>query len=197
MLRLLRRSVIPKGGWIYIHKPTGTTIKAKTWNELVSRVRGYRVANGIALGPNFEEQLGEDVCKQQGWGSPVCEEQEPPTVEKRQLGVMDVVNFLKVVKHWLLNNPTLVEPEEADRRAAICASCPYNVDAIGCFGCTNIAGHMFDVIKERATPHDGQLKNCQVCGCVNRAQVWVPKETLDQGVSPEMREEFPDHCWKK
>jgi hypothetical protein len=197
MLRLLRRDVVPKNGWVYTHESTGTTIKAKSWNELVKRVRGYRVANGITLGPNFEEQIGEDVCKQQGWGDPVCVEQEPPSVEKRQLGVMDVVNFLKVVKHWLLNNPTLVEPEEADRRAAICAACPYNVDAVGCFGCTNIAGLMFDVIKERATPHDGQLKNCQVCGCVNRAQVWVPKETLDQGVSPEMREEFPAHCWKK
>lgn len=197
MLRLLRRDVVPKDGWIYVHESTGMTIKAKSWNELVKRVRTYRLANGISLGPNFEETVGETVCKQQGWGAPVCMEQAPPTVEKRQLGTMDVVNFLKVVKHWLFHNPTLVEAEEADRRAAICATCPYNVEATGCFGCTNIAGLMFDVIKERATSHDGQLKNCQVCGCVNRAQVWVPRETLDQGVTPEMREEFPAHCWKK
>jgi hypothetical protein len=197
MLRLLRRDVVPKDGWTYVQQSTGMTIKAKSWNELLRRVRNYRIANGIALGPNFEEQIGEDICQQQGWGSPVCENQEPPTVAKRQLGTMDVVNFLKVLKHWLFNNPALVDAAEADRRAAICAACPYNVEATGCFGCTNIAGMMFDVIKERATAHDGQLKNCQVCGCVNRAQVWVPKETLDQGVSPEMREEFPDHCWKK
>lgn len=197
MLRLLRRDVVPKDGWTYVQQSTGMTIKAKSWNELLRRIRNYRVANGIPLGPNFEEQIGEDVCRQQGWGSPICENQEPPTVEKRQLGTMDVVNFLKVLKHWLFHKPELVDPAEADRRAAICAVCPYNVEATGCFGCTNIAGMMFDVIKERSTPHDGQLKNCQVCGCVNRAQVWVPKETLDQGVSPEMREEFPEHCWKK
>lgn len=110
---------------------------------------------------------------------------------------MDVVNFLKVLKHWVFHNPALVEPEEADRRAAICATCPYNVDAVGCFGCANVAGMIFDVVKDRSTPHDGQLKNCQVCGCVNRAQVWVPKETLDKGVTAEMREDFPAHCWKK
>jgi hypothetical protein len=188
---------MPSGGWAYTQESTGTTIKARTWNELLRRIRSYRIANGIPLGPDFEETIGGEICRQQSWGEPSCQDEEPPTVEKRQLGTMDVVNFLKVVKHWLFNNPTLVDAAEADRRAAICAACPYNVDAVGCFGCTNVAGMLFDVIKERSTPHDGALKNCQVCGCVNRAQVWVPKETLDQGVSPEMREEFPAHCWKK
>ena len=197
MIRLLRRDVVPKEGWIYIHNSTGMTIKGKSWNELVARVKNYRLANGVPLGPSFEERLGEEVCLQQGWGSPVCEEQEPPTVKKRQLSTTDVVNFLKVLKHWLVNKPELVAAEEADRRAEICAKCEFNVDAVGCFGCTNIAGLMFDIVKERATPSDAVLKNCQVCGCVNRAQVWIPKVTLDQGINPEMREEFPDHCWKK
>lgn len=197
MLRLLRRDVVPKEGWTYVQDSTGTTIKGKSWNELVSRVRNYRIANGIALGQNFEERLGEEVCRQQGWGSPVCEEQEPPPPHRRQISLSDVTNFLKVLKHWMLNSPTLVDSTEADRRAKICAACPHNVEATGCFGCTNVAGMLFDVIKERSTPYDGQLKNCQVCGCVNRAQVWVPRETLDRGVSPEMREEFPEHCWKK
>jgi hypothetical protein len=197
MLRLLRRDVVPHGGWVYTQPPTGTVIKAPTWQELLRRVRRFRIANGIHVERDFEEALGQEICQQQNWGSPTCEEQEPPTVEKRQLGTLDVVNFLKVLKHWVFHNPALVEPEEADRRAAICAACPFNVDATGCFGCTNVAGMIFDVVKDRSTPYDGQLKNCQVCGCVNRAQVWVPKETLDKGVTAEMREDFPDHCWKK
>lgn len=188
---------MPSGGWVYTQSSTGTTIQARTWNELLRRVSNYRLANGIPLDPEFEESIGREICIQQGWESPVCMDDMPPPVLKRQLGVMDMVNFLKVVRHWLFNNPALVEPDEADRRAAICATCIHNVDAVGCFGCTNIAGMIFDVVKDRATPHDEQLKNCQVCGCVNRAQVWVPKDTLDQGVSDRMRGEFPAHCWKK
>jgi hypothetical protein len=197
MLRLLRRDVVPHGGWTYVQPPTGTVIKAPTWQELLRRVRRFRIANGIHIERDFEEALGQEICRQQNWPEAICREEMPPTVEKRQLGTLDVVNFLKVLKHWVFHNPTLVEPAEADRRAAICAACPFNVDATGCFGCTNVAGMIFDVVKDRSTPYDGQLKNCQVCGCVNRAQVWVPKETLDKGVTAEMREDFPDHCWKK
>ena len=197
MLRLLRRDVVPKDGWTYVQQPLNTAIKGKSWNELVRRVRNFRIANGIAIERDFEEQLGQEVCRQQGWGTPVCEEQEPPTVEKRQISMHDVVSFLKVLKHWILHNPALVTQEEADRRAEICAGCPYNVDVTGCMGCTNIAGLIFNVVQDRSTKWDGQLKNCQVCGCVNSAQVWVPKETLDKGVTAEMREDFPSHCWKK
>jgi hypothetical protein len=109
----------------------------------------------------------------------------------------DIVNFLKVLKHWLLNNPTLVDDGEANRRAGICSQCPHNVNVYGCMGCTNIAGLIFNVVQDRKTEYDTSLRNCQICGCVNKAQVWVPRETLDQGVNPTMRSEFPEWCWKK
>lgn len=197
MLRLLRKDVVPQDGWVYTQESHGTTIKGKSWNELVSRVRQYRLANGIAIGNDFEEILGSEVCQQQGWGSPVCQHAEPPPLKERAISLHDIVNFLKVLKHWLLNNPTLVDQEEADRRAGICAQCPHNVEVHGCLGCTNIAGLIFNVVQDRKTPQDTVLRNCRICGCVNKAQVWVPKETLDQGVSPEMRSEFPEWCWKK
>ena len=197
MIKLKIDNVVPSGGWVYVHPHTDFKITAPTWNDLITRIRSYRLANGMSLGPNFEETIGSEVCQQQGWGEPRCLQEEPTPLKQRVLGMYDVVSFLKVLKHWLLQNPTLVEQEEADRRAHICTTCPYNVNVQGCAGCTNIASMIFNATGDRQTPHDTQLRNCQICGCVNKVQVWVPKETLDQGLSPEMRESLPDWCWKK
>jgi hypothetical protein len=197
MIKLKIDNVVPSGGWVYVHPYTDFKITAPTWNDLITRIRSYRLANGMSLGPNFEETIGSEVCQQQGWGEPRCLQEEPTPLKQRILGMHDVVSFLKVLKHWLLQNPTLVEQEEADRRAHICTTCPYNVNVQGCAGCTNIASMIFNATGDRQTPHDTQLRNCQVCGCVNKVQVWVPKETLDQGLTPEMRESLPDWCWKK
>jgi hypothetical protein len=197
MIKLKISNVVPSGGWVYEHPGTGFKITAPTWNDLVTRIRNYRIANGISLGTNFEETVGSEVCQQQGWGEPRCMQEEPTPLKQRNIGMHDVVNFLRVLKHWLTKNPTLVEPQEADRRAQICTTCPYNVNVNGCAGCTNIAGLIFNTTGDRTTSHDLQLRNCQICGCVNKVQVWVPKETLDQGLTPEMRGNLPDWCWKK
>lgn len=197
MLKLKIDNVVPTGGWVYVHPNTGFEVTAPTWNDLISRIRNYRLANAIPLGINFEETIGSEVCQQQGWSDPRCIHEDPTPLKLRNIKMHDVVNFLKVLKHWLTENPTFVEPEEAGRRAHICSTCPYNVNVQGCAGCTNIAGLIFNATGDRKTPYDLELKNCQICGCVNKVQVWVPKETLAQGLSPEMKEDLPDWCWKK
>jgi hypothetical protein len=197
MLKLKINNVIPTGGWVYTHPSTGFVVTAPTWNDLILRIRKYRIANGISLGTNFEETIGSEICQQQGWSEPNCMQEEPTSLKLRSIRMQDVVGFLKVLKHWLLNNPVFVEPEEAERRAGICATCPYNVDVSGCMGCTNIAGLIFNVTGDRTTSHDLKLRNCQMCGCVNKAQVWVPQETLAQGLTLEIKESLPEWCWKK
>lgn len=197
MIKLKIDNVVPSGGWVYVHPHTGFKITAPTWNDLITRIRNYRLANGMSLGVNFEEAIGSEICQQQGWNEPRCMQEEPTPLKQRVIGMHDVVSFLKVLKHWLIKNPSLVPIEEANRRAQICTTCPYNVNIQGCAGCTNIAGMIFNATGDRETQYDQQLKNCQICGCVNKVQVWVPKETLDQGLSPEMREDLPNWCWKK
>lgn len=197
MLKLKIDNVVPNGGWVYVHPDTGFKITAPTWNDLLTRIRNYRLANGISLGVNFEETIGSEVCAQQGWGEPRCMQEEPTPLKIRHVTMQDIVNFLRVLKSWLLHDPTFVESEEAERRAQICTTCPYNVNVQGCAGCTNIAGLIFNVTGSKTTSHDLQLRNCQICGCVNKVQVWIPKETLKKGISPEMRESFPEWCWKK
>ena len=197
MLKLKINNVIPTGGWVYTHPNTGFVVTAPTWNDLILRIRKYRIANGIPLGTNFEENIGSEICQQQKWPEPICVQEEPTPLKLRNIGMQDIVGFLKVLKHWLLNNPVFVEPEEAERRAGICSTCPYNVDVSGCMGCTNIAGLIFNVTGDRKTSYDLKLRNCQMCGCVNKAQVWVPKETLAQGLTTEIKESLPEWCWKK
>jgi hypothetical protein len=123
-----------------------------------------------------------------------CESAEAPPLAEREVHFGDISNFLNVLKAWMPKREWVAE-EEAERRAAICAACPQNIEVTGCTGCHNIVNTITGFLGNRATGYDDQLKGCRVCGCSNRAQVHVPLDVLHKGVTPEI--EFPTECWKK
>jgi len=98
--------------------------------------------------------------------------------------------FMKRLMH---RKGMLVPPEEADRRAKICANCPANMHGI----CTSCAGNEFQDIfrwfiqQGRTTPYDRVLDTCTVCGCLLKAKVHVDIEHLAQ-LQPHT---YPENCW--
>lgn len=79
-----------------------------------------------------------------------------------------------------------VPEEEAERRAAICAACPLNVQVQGCMGCSGVSALVKMIRRDRRTGVDGNA-----CGCELKVKVLVPSEVVDnRGV------DYPAWCWQ-
>ncbi len=126
----------------------------------------------------------------------LCVDRDPDSEAK--IGAFQMMKrfYNSAVKPYLAGQ--LVDQEEANRRAAICATCPKNADKIVefCVSCStrSLVGHINQFLTSRHTPNDPMLKTCQICSCDLRMKCWCPKDAMDE---PELREKWPDHCWMK
>ena len=103
-----------------------------------------------------------------------------------------------VVLDWLASGGQPVEQELANRRAATCVACPKNVQ--GSWYTVAPATIIKDALEARkdlklATPHDAQLKSCDVCRCLLPLKVWCPLDHILKRTKPEIMAEFPAACW--
>jgi hypothetical protein len=193
--RFSNKSMTPPGGFTYIDKKTGVRFNHIVWAEIMNRIRLFKIANGHPLPPGWEAEVESEMCE--GYEPPVWRfvEDTPQSAEpRRSIGVGDVLNFLKVLWSWTKDSQEFVPQEEAERRAAICRACPYNVPIDNCTVCAGLSQKVAKLLGNRATGHDGHLKACGVCGCSNAAQVHFPLEVLQRGITSGMV--FPPHCWK-
>jgi hypothetical protein len=91
----------------------------------------------------------------------------------------EVAAFLAWITGWFGSGKPLVQQAEAERRAQICAQCPYNLAVTGCATCRR-AMLVFreHVMKAEPTSVQNKLSACGVCGCDLNSLVHVPLETL-------------------
>lgn len=192
MLQRADPSLVPPGGWRFTVPQTGTRVLGGNHAELVNFAIADLVAHGIPVPIDYTQAFDDELCRQLPMH---CEVVAPVTRETRQLTAGDAIRFLKVLREWAGVGGELVPQAEADRRAEICAGCPYNVPVTGCSVCQGISGMVLGLINNRSSRFDAQLRGCAVCACENKAQVHFPLTVLHKGVTPEM--DFPAHCWKR
>jgi hypothetical protein len=98
---------------------------------------------------------------------------------KTAVGFSEIIAFSTWLATWLAGGHKLVSQEEAVRRAAICATCPYNVPVSGCAVCRTSIGVLRNKLMQvDPTPSDAALNACGVCGCDLKTITHVPLETL-------------------
>jgi hypothetical protein len=184
-------TVSPPGGWRYIQPETGFEFTASTLREVVKKVTAHREANGIAIGdPSADIQ--DFVCAQLPLGSEDCIHViEGDYAVKTKFTMDDVKRFIQAAVA-ALGSRGLVDQPEAERRAAICASCPLNTNVKGCWRCRGLAEWLFKLIGARTTAHGSRLNQCGVCGCAIKAKIWLPLDVAKQ-VSEGYT--FPSWCW--
>lgn len=136
---------------------------------------------GYDLAPGWEDRLEHDVV-----------EQNPELDAKRPISFDDVKRCANTLKQWHDAGSPLVTVEEAERRAAICVTCPKNRRVHGCMGCSAAGTVLEWIVGERKTSQDEKLKQCIVCGCNLSTKLLFPLEVTD---STGLR--FPDWCWAK
>jgi hypothetical protein len=196
MLKLTDTHSLPPGEWKWTEPLTGFTIRGRGWSKFLSDVHNHRVANiGCDISDGWQERFQSDYCTQNGLeNTQWCQDEKyyAPD-ESRPLHWSDIQRFLFSMIQWVAGGRKLVEQDEAERRAAICATCPKNVDLhIACPSCVKLDALIAETKGDRATSLDASLRNCEVCRCFLPTKVWYPTEAIaKKGLS------FPEWCWSK
>lgn len=194
MIKIIHPERVPNGGgFVYVQPESGLEFKHARMEYLIAQIKKHRLANNYPIGTNFEQEIEAAVCNR---NPELCKDMAmQPTV---QLGLADILRGTRVIGEFVAKGMPFVSDTEADRRAATCSNCTFNMDYHKpCAACGGLAELVTGIVGGRKTKYDGKLKACNVCHCANAAQIHIPLEILRKGVTSEMDTNWPENCWKK
>ena len=172
--RLADKTNGPPGGWRYTQPESGKAFACVSYKQLLETIRKHRAGNKYDTESGWEQRFDSDFCEQnQLVGTQWCltDSAVEPRPERR-MSLADVRRFLSsVVSIVSSSEDPFVTQEEADRRAAVCASCINNANVAGCVGCNGIRNTITKIKGSRMTDLDSRLKQCTVCGCDNSVKI--------------------------
>lgn len=108
---------------------------------------------------------------------------------------------LKIMRQWLGYGLLPVHPIIAEKRAAICATCPQNQVGDLWQRLDALAGrqlHMLIEIKndmKLRTAQDDKLKTCLACDCHLPLKVHAPLDHIYGQTTPEIKAQLDPRCW--
>lgn len=191
-MRVLRyKQYSPPGGvYFYTVPETGVSFEHGVLDALVLEVRQHYVANKLTPPENLTAVIEDFICAQMPEG--VCRGHGTTESEAwKHVSPQQVKDFTKLIfEKRRLGERFFVSQEEAEKRATICASCPFNLMNL-CTTCTQLKGYAAKYLVGRATTQDRLLGVCGKCGCMLEAKVHVTKEAL----AKTQQHEYPPHCW--
>lgn len=204
MLTVLSKNITPPGNWRYTVPQTGHTISSYDYTSFIRAYEDHCLANNIHLDVDYENHLLHEMCEknQPDWKD-FCK-QVNVRQQRKVLGFAAAMGFLNVLKTWISMGRKLEEPEVAEARAKICATCPLNTrkSGWGCGSCTSAFQKAISfVVGQKQTSYSSSCGFCGVCGCAINAAVWFPKEAQMEGLTEGMKQQFRDpqlksYCWK-
>jgi hypothetical protein len=171
------------------------------FNGLMEKIVQYRQANGFPCGLGLEDEVEQAVCLAYPQEAENIDPRIPSTTMR--LGWEDIVNGTRNLAAFIGAGRPYVSQDEANRRARICASCPFKGDFVR--QCGSLCGKLLETIKDfvtsRSTPYDGQLMSCRVCKCHCQAIVWVPLKYQTPHLSQHQKDQYAyaaqiHSCWK-
>lgn len=223
MMRSLQQ--FPAGGWEFYEPTTGW--RPNSWmdfNDVVRQIISHRQANPrFNLSTDREQVAAQLVAFTEarlrstyGAGADqwiLNESGSPPpdfiTPRRRQPGVAAAVGLVEPKRvsmaiGLLLDflGPSLrpVSHELAEKRAAVCVTCPNNQPG-GMLD--HVAGEALKKLLEYKaeeklfTSHDDQLRECLGCRCNLRLKPHVELAYILEKTSPEVMEKLTTFCWIK
>jgi hypothetical protein len=183
------KSSVPPGGWTVKCPITGEVIEGGDFGDMVRNCERKILEQGLIPPTDIIQQIENALCERLA-GYRQC---VPCSSVKQTLGFGEIVRWVRAMYFFATKSHfQLVDQEEAERRAKICAACPHQISTSGCWGCKGIAGMLPAISGARKTSYDAQLKACGVCGCYNAVSVHLPLS-----VQQDASLDFPSHCWKK
>lgn len=168
--------------------------RAPTCSQLVSALRHWDAetdslpATYDALRASIEEfmcdYMPKGICQKLG---------RFPRLNLKQ--VVDFSGFLgRQALARASGEAVFVDEEEANRRAAICQTCPNNASSF-CSSCLGLSGWMRKfLLPGTRTDFDSTIGACSVCGCMLPMKVHFSIDVLRSGMENKQIN-YPSHCW--
>lgn len=179
-MHLKSLNIAPPGSWRYTcpHCPDPKiTSVGVTFGQLMQRVQQH-YQNMNHTSSNLMAEVEDGICQSLSPADQV-EYCDTGIRQRTSIGWGEIVAFFTWLATWWVGGRELVAQPEAERRAAICAKCPYNVVVSGCGVCRQSIGVLRNkVMALSATEQDNNLRTCGVCRCDLRTIVHLPLDTL-------------------
>lgn len=200
MLKLTRKNECPPDQFRFKFREDGYVVKCFDYGGWLTRLQEHRHFNGYPTPENWIAEAEDQLCKLLPPGWCMQETGDPPQwyIDAR-LSMADVIRGTAVLGTFMIQGMPLVDKEVAAARGAICAGCPFAMTVEGCGACAGLSNAIADIAGRDTLPSDTILanKSCGVCKCAARAQIWLPADILNKGVTDLMMQQFPDYCWKR
>jgi hypothetical protein len=195
-----KSSVIPPGGYHFITAtPEGGTLKIESHSveSVQELLLKYRLNNNLPVG-NPQQEVIDYIC---GTWPHFCTE----TTEAFLVPAMSITREAHLSRRvsdwtarlWALGSDNAVAQPEADRRAAICSSCPQNKDYRpgACAPCVESLDRLsFIWLRNRSTPFDQSLGGCRACGANLKTAVQASRLPP---LSDADKNSLDPSCWRK
>lgn len=192
-------SQTPPGGWIYFQNETRKWFSGDqgviALAEEIALHRQYRELPRASEDEALED-IHEQICNRLGpeHCRPNKGEDWRPIKRDftRNLDSEQAVAFTKGFIEFVKGHGETVAEPEAQRRAEICRSCPLNMKAEGCAGCSTLY-HLINAVLPSGRQLPG-LDLCAACGCGLKAKVWMPFSVIEAADSGRGLV-YPSNCW--
>lgn len=172
-MKFARRNVVPPGGIYFFEVPeTKQYFSHPQFSHLEILVREHYYNNNITLPEGLPALMEDYMCRH--------------LPESFCLGCTEgELRRAKTLTYWVVADNTFrvlprpgvdevfATPEEAERRASICAACPNNLSGI-CSSCSGLKLRFAAQMRGLSTTHDRFLGVCAVDGCLLAAKVFSP-----------------------
>jgi hypothetical protein len=193
---IVTEGMIPHNGWHYISQSPPYRVDEYSYTGLQTAVLNYRIENHLPVG-DVKADVDNYICS--NWprqcqdNSNYYTPQQTSPHPNSQLRLVDRIteHLNRVYQHG--QGTELVLQAEAERRASICAGCPYNVQwEVGCAACVgNVTRLGILVRRARETSQSEGMHGCQILGHWNRTAVFLDMQQIGNTA------ELPDFCWAK
>lgn len=192
------------GKWHWKHPESGVKFGPfPNFNDLERAISRYDAANGFEPVEMLRAQVENFMCL-----DPAMERRCVPCGKHRKRKWNEYVSGGKVyLKRKFMGDAGWVGAETAEKRASICAGCPYNSNLTGRNPLQEATDNLAEAeVAEKKTSFDEKLKFCIKCSCPNKYSVHVAQRLIQEETPPAIRITLPANalnmqgerftCWK-
>lgn len=183
--------VYPEGGYAFVDSG-GIRIEGTSFDDLVHRVRDFRISQGKPIG-NPVAEVNDFICARDPTACQIAAAAKPkPTSGVSPFGSRVVRWLGKISEAFQTAEKPLVSKGEAERRAAICLACPRQLSwRSGCGGCDSSARRLGIALRDGKEVSKGaSLAGCEILSEDTQTSVWLR-------LAPAKNPELPDNCWRR